>query len=388
MEDLTTIKRRMDQRKWSLGTKHYSTYLDHLRSGAARLSPEDTLCITGDIGHEMPQILPSLKWIHSIVPCTIVVIRGNHDSKHNYAKLAVEAKEAGLNRLILLPEMQSVAVNGFLIGNGTDHSEEHVTEAAVHFAKQVALEAQNKGGLISVMLNHYPPESVEQARRIGNCGIKAHLSGHIHCTTNGTPEILANGGVCLQFYDTWCRPTDNKTIDGCFFSSGGATDVMEAINGPGVLYKKIPLDFDLLSLPPPAIYPCVLEIMPDCVFLKRNPILLGVRVKDGTLHEGTPLMAVVKAAAEGEKKPQRLLEIGKATSIKRDQNPVQVAEKGAEVTIMIVPEPGEQHFQYGRHFDATDNLVSRVTLSDPTGVTEEQRSLLNQLRALRLSKPL
>ena len=40
------------------------------------------------------------------------------------------------------------------------------------------------------------------------------------------------------------------------------------------------------------VFPCVLEIIPDCVFARKNPIVLGVRVKEGIVKAGTPLCFV------------------------------------------------------------------------------------------------
>ena len=38
-----------------------------------------------------------------------------------------------------------------------------------------------------------------------------------------------------------------------------------------------------------AVWPVVLRIKPDCVFNKKDPIVLGVQVVDGILKIGTPI---------------------------------------------------------------------------------------------------
>lgn len=50
-----------------------------------------------------------------------------------------------------------------------------------------------------------------------------------------------------------------------------------------------------------------------------------------------------------------------------------VAKKGQEVCVKIEPIPGESPKMYGRHFEATDILVSKVSLCQG-GLWEEGKS--------------
>jgi translation initiation factor 5B len=61
---------------------------------------------------------------------------------------------------------------------------------------------------------------------------------------------------------------------------------------------------------PQAVWPCRLKII--AAFAKRDPIILGVDILDGTLRVGTPL-AVVKVDKETGKK--EIHELGKITSL-------------------------------------------------------------------------
>lgn len=56
----------------------------------------------------------------------------------------------------------------------------------------------------------------------------------------------------------------------------------------------------------------------------------------------------------------QFVEIGIVTSIEINHKPVEVAKKGQEVCVKIEPIPGESPKMYGRHFEATDILVSKV----------------------------
>jgi translation initiation factor 5B len=50
---------------------------------------------------------------------------------------------------------------------------------------------------------------------------------------------------------------------------------------------------------PQAVWPCRLKII--AAFCKRDPIILGVDILDGTLRVGTPLAVVRTDAATGKK---------------------------------------------------------------------------------------
>ena len=43
-----------------------------------------------------------------------------------------------------------------------------------------------------------------------------------------------------------------------------------------------------------AIFPASLSILPNCVFAKRDPIIVGVKVKEGQLKIGSPICVPAK----------------------------------------------------------------------------------------------
>jgi len=43
-----------------------------------------------------------------------------------------------------------------------------------------------------------------------------------------------------------------------------------------------------------AVFPVVLEILPEHIYRQKNPILIGCKIKDGILKLGTPLCVVDK----------------------------------------------------------------------------------------------
>jgi translation initiation factor 5B len=38
-----------------------------------------------------------------------------------------------------------------------------------------------------------------------------------------------------------------------------------------------------------AVFPCILTILPNCIFHQYRPIILGVHIDEGVLKRGTPI---------------------------------------------------------------------------------------------------
>eukprot|EP01137_Pigoraptor_chileana_P016519 Opistho-2@73413 len=100
-----------------------------------------------------------------------------------------------------------------------------------------------------------------------------------------------------------------------------------------------------------AVFPCRLKILPQFIFNKRDPIVVGVQVVDGVLKNGTPICVPAK---EG-------VHIGIVGGIERDHKAVEEAKKGAEVCVKIMHAGGDAPKMMGRHFDETDELVSKIS---------------------------
>ncbi|XP_019442079.1 PREDICTED: eukaryotic translation initiation factor 5B-like isoform X2 [Lupinus angustifolius] len=103
-----------------------------------------------------------------------------------------------------------------------------------------------------------------------------------------------------------------------------------------------------------AVFPCVLRTLPNCVFNKKDPIVLGVDILEGILKIGTPICI-----------PSReFIDIGRIASIENNHKPVDFAKKGQKVAIKIVGSNSEeQQKMFGRHFEIDDELVSHISRS-------------------------
>jgi len=100
-----------------------------------------------------------------------------------------------------------------------------------------------------------------------------------------------------------------------------------------------------------AVFPCKLKMLPNCIFNSRDPIVAGVLVDAGVVRTGTPLCVPSK----------EFVEIGIVTSIESNHKDVETARAGEEVCIKIEPIPGESPKMFGRHFDDTDAIVSKIS---------------------------
>ncbi|KAM4560302.1 eukaryotic translation initiation factor 5B isoform 1-T1 [Odontesthes bonariensis] len=100
-----------------------------------------------------------------------------------------------------------------------------------------------------------------------------------------------------------------------------------------------------------AVFPAKLRVLPQFIFNSRDPIVMGVTVEAGVLKQGTPLCVPSKG----------FVDIGIVTSIEVNHKSVDTAKKGQEICIKIEPIPGESPKMYGRHFEATDIIVTKIT---------------------------
>lgn len=100
-----------------------------------------------------------------------------------------------------------------------------------------------------------------------------------------------------------------------------------------------------------AVFPCKMRMMPNHIFNSRDPIVAGVVVEAGIIRPGTPLCVPSKG----------FVHLGICAGIQRNNAEVESARKGEEVCIKIDPLPGEAPKMFGRHFDETDLVVSKIT---------------------------
>jgi len=80
-----------------------------------------------------------------------------------------------------------------------------------------------------------------------------------------------------------------------------------------------------------AVFPCVLKILPDCIFNRCDPIVVGVKIEKGVLYKGTPIC--VKSLKESNS--DEFLLLGVVDTIKKNGKDVDMV-RNDEVSIRIV----------------------------------------------------
>ena len=132
-----------------------------------------------------------------------------------------------------------------------------------------------------------------------------------------------------------------------------------------------------------AVFPCVLKTI--AVFNKRDPIILGIDVIEGSLRPGTPVCAVKLDAAANTR---TVIELGKVASMEKEHKQVDIAKKGTSGQAIAVKLEGSEQL-FGRHVDQQDLLYSHITRKSidvlkgeafRDGVTKEEWALIVKLK--------
>lgn len=97
------------------------------------------------------------------------------------------------------------------------------------------------------------------------------------------------------------------------------------------------------------VFPCILKIIEANVFNKKNPLVMGVEIKEGMLHLGTQLIIL----------PSKTF-IGKVVGIQVNKQDVMIGKQGQSVCVKI-DNQSNPNIMYGRQFDHKDLLYSNLT---------------------------
>ncbi|KAK2741272.1 hypothetical protein FQN55_008369 [Onygenales sp. PD_40] len=132
-----------------------------------------------------------------------------------------------------------------------------------------------------------------------------------------------------------------------------------------------------------AVFPCVLS--PVAVFNKKDPIVIGVDVTEGSLRLLTPIAAVKTNPVTGQKE---IINLGRVQSIEREHKQLPVCKKGQPSVAIKIEGPNQP--LYGRQLEEKDvlySLISRASIDTlkefyRPEVTMEEWALVKKLKVL------
>ncbi|KAL4768870.1 hypothetical protein BDW60DRAFT_113092 [Aspergillus nidulans var. acristatus] len=116
-----------------------------------------------------------------------------------------------------------------------------------------------------------------------------------------------------------------------------------------------------------AVFPCVLKTV--AVFNKKDPIVIGVDVVEGSLRLHTPIAAIKTNATTGAKE---VVELGRVAGIERDHKPVNVVKRGQPSVAVKIE--GANQPMYGRQLEESDTLYSQISRASIDTLKEFYRS--------------
>jgi predicted kinase len=173
-----------------------------------------------------------------------------------------------LDNFHILDEGEMMTIGPYTVGCYSNHAVKtqdfaNTDGRYLEMAMSTVKQAKEKGK-IPVMISHYPVNP-RAATLLGKTGLVAYLSGHIHCTD--AQNSTSGNGINLDWYNQSAVHTDNKVIEGCFFSTG-TTDIVQVTHNQS--FKEIKV---LEVVPPPKKEPKVKEVKVDSLY-KRSPEVL------------------------------------------------------------------------------------------------------------------
>ncbi|PWY95521.1 hypothetical protein BO94DRAFT_571101 [Aspergillus sclerotioniger CBS 115572] len=116
-----------------------------------------------------------------------------------------------------------------------------------------------------------------------------------------------------------------------------------------------------------AVFPCVLKTV--AVFNKKDPIVIGVDVAEGSLRLHTPISAVKANPETGAKE---IIELGRVVSIERDHKAINVCKRGQPSVAVKIE--GSNQPMYGRQLEDKDTLYSHISRASIDTLKEFYRS--------------
>ncbi|KAL6192388.1 hypothetical protein ACLB2K_033478 [Fragaria x ananassa] len=210
---------------------------------------------------------------------------------------------------------------------GPDDDLEEVKEAAMHDMKSV-LENNNKSGsnsrsgdkgVCAQASTQGSLEAMLEFLKVQDIPVSGTGIGPIH------EKDVRNASVILAF-DVKVTKEAQKLADELRVKIF-VGDIIHEVIKAYMKNLKEEKEKELAAVAKEAVFPCVLEILPDHIFHKKDPIIVGVKVLRGIVKVGTPLCI---------RHQRDFVVVGRVESIMNSNRCVDIANMSEEVCIKIV----------------------------------------------------
>eukprot|EP01088_Endostelium_zonatum_P021859 TRINITY_DN88_c0_g1_i1.p1 TRINITY_DN88_c0_g1~~TRINITY_DN88_c0_g1_i1.p1 ORF type:complete len:1028 (-),score=432.17 TRINITY_DN88_c0_g1_i1:60-3143(-) len=228
----------------------------------------------------------------------------------------------------------------------------------------VSVQASTLGSLEAVLAYMQQENIPVAAINIG----RIHKSDVIRAAVNLEPGKAKEYG-CILGFDVDVEKNAQQEADRLGVKIW-CKDIIYHLFDEWTKYQKELIAATMGSYESKLVYPVEMEILPEWILAKRNPILLGVKIVAGWAKMNTQVCVIKK----NEKGQPVVKVIGRIVSIEADNEPlVDGARVGKEVAVKIM---GEPEVTFGRHFDEKDHIYSVLTRDSIDALVTNCRDLL------------
>jgi translation initiation factor aIF-2/yIF-2 len=262
----------------------------------------------------------------------------------------------------LFAEDLSNVIAGTRLYNITNSSEEEIEENRLALEsdldnclktnKDVGIHIQTSSmGSMEALLHYCSENKINVASKgLGDISKKDFLNAKKQLTKTKSKKNHIILGFDINVAKDLQKEIDNSDIK--LFTNEHIYRLLDEFNKYCEIVKKEEMEKIKEHFKEDLFAPVVLKVIPKYIFNKCNPIVLGVKIQEGTLYKNTQVRI---------RKGNIITDIGNIEEIRLDNKEVDSAEKGKEVSIKIVIKDNPTNIVYGRNFDKDDLIFSKMT---------------------------
>ncbi|KAJ9089072.1 eukaryotic translation initiation factor 5B, variant 2 [Entomophthora muscae] len=272
--------------------------------------------------------------------------------------------KAALGIKISAPDLEKAIAGSRLLVVGPDDDEEELKDAVMEDLQTLLKSIDKSGRGVSVQASTLGSlEALLEFLRVSKIPVSAINIGPVHkkdiIRASAMLEKAKEFAVMLAFDVEVDK--DAALLAEQLGVRVFTADIIYHLFDKFTAYNKDIVEQRRKEQAPSAVFPCILRMIPGAIFSRRDPIILGADVVEGTLRLGTPICVVQFDPAT---KKRDIVNLGVVTGIENNHKPVELVKKGmagAGVAVKIESPPSDTPKLYGRHFTDKDEFYSRIT---------------------------